>query len=402
MKKIAALLFSILLVVSATVSCVKPAKTNSESGNSASHGEQSFEKTENEKLVDALIEAATAYVSTEDFAASLQSTTTQSRLPLMYLKYLDGFTYGEAAVENFRWTLDLVERLIDDGKIDEALFDEDEILGEKYSYEWEGVTYYSYTRWSSPLDYTFTFSLVYNQYKQATGGDEYDKYIAPVGEYLAYLDGLYAADEYFYRGVPFGFSATDTILLTAANLGIETALPNSENALLAYYGKDEGGNFTAVAPQPNWNGFNGRPLAATLFVGDENYDETYEKTMQGYYPKHALVNYSPELTELVTLDELADNYTVTLGEWETYDPQYAILTALALGMNVKEYKAASGETKDIFSVWLKSIKTEDGYSFNTAGDLAIAIAYAANFLGVSRPSPIGLFNAENQVINVNK
>lgn len=77
----------------------------------------------------------------------------------------------------------------------------------------------------------------------------------------------------------FGYSLPSVLALTAYNLGfdLQEAVPNSKTSLLAYYEKDENGNFKRNGGTPNWVGFTGRALASTTLRNEAEYDVKFEK-----------------------------------------------------------------------------------------------------------------------------
>ena len=386
MKKLLAILLSLALFFSMTalVSCGDENELESKSASQTDdESDSAAELTTEQKLTIAV----KGYLASEKFAADVSgANTTQARLPLSYIKYVNADVLPETEVAALETYLGYVEKLLgEDGKIDESKFDTDEMFGEKTAWG-------SYVRWQSVLDYAFSYSLFYNQYKYATGGAEskFDGYVGAISEYVVGLDTKIGKGEISYIGTAWGFDMASEIYMTEYNLGETGKTPVSELALLNYYITEEG-KFTAPAPQPNWNGFTGRPLAASLLTSSDAYSAEYETTMQGYYPKAALGdNYSPTVDLLVTLKELADNYTVTLGEYETYDPEFAILTAFAHGINVDK----------AVEKWLASVETDGGYTVDNLADFAVATAYIAKANGINNPTPLGAYNAENKVITV--
>ncbi|MBR1868223.1 MAG: hypothetical protein IJ800_06595 [Clostridia bacterium] len=360
---------------------------------------QKHVQTEEEKTAYSLNAAVSDFVKSDDFKqAVINANSTQARLPISYLHYVRGKVFDQAVRESFETVLDYIRRLLDENdKIDDSLFDADPILGEKN--DW------GYVRWQSTLDYLFTFSIVYDQYKQSMNDafTKYDKYLPVIKDYLTELDASVSEDPYAYIGTAWGFQFWNVLPMTAYNLGYENATPVSDAKMLSYYEKD-GETFTVSAEQPNWNGFSGRPLASTLYINSDKYSVKYEKTMQGYYPKAELAydDWSPSVEKLVTLDELYDNYDVFIGEWNTYDPQFAILTALAHGLDVRSYKTESGETKDILSLWLEDITVEGEYKITTLNDMAVALSYSAFVEGVKNPTPLGLYSTDLAVIKLDK
>ncbi len=356
-------------------------------------------RSEEEKVAHSLNIAVGDFLKSDDFNRMvLNANSTQARLPLSYLRYVKGKHFGNEAKESFETVLDYIRRLLDDDNaIDDTLFDKDPILGEKN--DW------GYIRWQSTLDYLFTFSIVYNQYKQSLNDafTKYDKYLPVIKDYLAKLDSSVAEDPSAYIGTAWGFQFWNVLPMTAYNIGYDDVTPVSDIKMLSYYAKD-GEAFTVSAEQPNWNGFSGRPLAATLYTDSDAYSVKYEKTMQGFYPKAELAydDWSPSIEKLVTLDELYDYYDVSIGEWNTYDPQFAILTALAHGLNVRAYKTEGGETKDVLALWLDKITVEGEYKITNFNDMAVAISYSAFVEGVKNPSPLGVYKTDIAVISLDK
>ncbi|MBQ7642281.1 MAG: hypothetical protein IJS67_00110 [Clostridia bacterium] len=338
------------------------------------------------------------YLSSDALDTEISTAaSTQARLPLMYLKYVNGYSYSEEATEFLKTNLDLAGELLGGvGKIDDTLFDQKEAFNQKN--DWG-----SYIKWQSTLDYCFSFSFMYNQYEQATGNSEaYDAYAEAITDYISALDETF--DPYGYIGTSWGFQPFNEMIITAANLGGKKVTPNADAYLLSYYEKDGEGNYAKQTEQPNWNGFSGRPLAASLFTDNAAYDGLYEKTMQGYYPKSDLGdNWYPTVDLMVTVDEFYDYYEVSIGEWNTYDPQFVLLTAMAHGIDVFAYENAKSEKQNLLTAWLDSLDDgKGGYTINSTADMAVAIAFIATVNGVKNPSPIGKYSAKNGVINIEK
>ena len=254
----------------------------------------------------------------------------------------------------------------------------------------------------------YAWSLCYNQqalYAAPTQtADEFSARIPLIETYIKAEDArLQSGGE--QKTVAWSYEETNMLPLIAANLGIQNAAPYCDGAMLAYYEKSEGA-YVKATDGGNWNGFTGRPLAASLYRNNDTYDANYEKTMQGYYPIENDSAYL--LQDLVTLDTLADNFRFEItGSYNgvtypvTLNPQYALLTALAHGMDMASYKTADGKRKDILAVWRKSIQNENGdYNIDNFADMAVAIAYLAKKKGIAAPTPIGIYASDSSVIRL--
>ena len=332
----------------------------------------------NESFEDKISASLKAYLTSENFAQAVSETySAQDRVPQLYLKYVSGNYYSSENADIMKTTMSYIEELMSGDEISNGKFDDSTAKS---------------TGFGSVTDYLYTWSIVYNQYKLYCGytaeSDEYNKYLTAIKEYVIATDAMVESD---YIAVPWGYGAENVLPLIAANLGFDGATPNCDAIMLSYYEKTSG-EFTKDCGYFNWNGFSGRPLAASLYTNNANYDAEYEKTMQGYFPINDDSAYLIE--DLVTLDRLPANFNHRLssdyGEL-SLDPEYALLTAVAHGINMFEYKV-SDKTYDVFALWQNGLTLKDGnYVIDNFKDMAVAIAYIALQKGVTAPTPVGLY-----------
>lgn len=330
--------------------------------------------------------ASNAYVQ-----AAQNPTTAQDRVPLLYLKYIDGNHYTQDSVAALQTNLRFIDDMVQNGAIDDATFD--------------GSTVQA-AGWNSIVDYLYTWSLCYNQYlsycAHTNEADAFADYIPMISTYVRAADSAVQSGNYI--GVAWGYAAENVLPLIAANLGLQNVTPYCDTTMLSYYEK-ENGAFVKTTECGNWNGFTGRPLAASLYRDNAAYDVTYEKAQQGYYIIDGNAAYPYALSDCVTLDNLCEHFVYTLqsdyGEL-TVNPQYALLTAMAHGLDMTRYqKTTGGKTVDAISLWRESIQDADGnYSIDNVADMAVAIAYLARKKGVTAPTPVGLYAQSQSVLTL--
>ncbi|MDE6398786.1 MAG: InlB B-repeat-containing protein [Clostridiales bacterium] len=129
----------------------------------------------------ALKSALKTYLQSDAFQKSVQSaTTSQARVPLLYLRYVNGNFYNTDTVIQFKKYLNYINDLVDGG----------EIVDYKYSAS-------SITSWYGITDYLYTWSLIYNQYMQwCKEEDKTDTslqiYIPMIERYLKKIDDFLA------------------------------------------------------------------------------------------------------------------------------------------------------------------------------------------------------------------
>lgn len=350
------------------------------------------------------------------FSTEKSTATTQARVPLMYSRYLKGNVYTEADAESFKTNLQKIDSVIDEsGNLSDELYEKDGCpLYTKSSYEWNGTVYESKVGWQSIVDYAYSWSLMYNQYKQylsATNKTDasFDKYVEKIVNYLKTAD----SSETYY-GTAYGYDKASSIVLTLANLNanIKANAPTSVNALLSYYDTDKDGNFTKYVGSPNWIGFTGRPLASgSLLRGEEKYSLVYEKTMQGIYPYDDTkgdANYNFKIDDMINLDRLYDDYGKEIvSQYGSYgDSRYGILYGYLNGINMTNYTKSvdDGKTYNVLQKWVDTLeKDSDGnYVLADGVDMAVAICYVyASEIGLDAPpTPIGSYNSATSVISL--
>lgn len=366
-------------------------------------------------LVTSLKTSLKNYLASEKFTTAKSAATTQDRVPLMYSRYIIGNIYTDSDAELLKTNLQKIDSVIDkNGNLSDELYDKEGCpLYTKSSYEWNGVTYESKIGWQSIVDYAYSWSLMYNQYKQylsqANKTDEsFDDYVVKIVNYLVSVD---YSDTYY--GTAYGYDKAGSIVLTLANLTYapQTA-PKSYNALLSYYDKDKDGNFTKYVGNPNWIGFTGRPLASgSLMRDEEKYSLVYEKTMQGIYPyddtkADASSNYN--IDDMINLDRLYDDYgkEIVSQYGSIGDSRYGILYGYLNGIDMTKYTKSvdDGKTYNVLQKWVDSLKKDsDGnYVLADGVDMAVAICYVyATKMGLTTPpSPIGSYSSAVSVLSL--
>lgn len=344
--------------------------------------------------------ALAAYLQTDEFAESLSASTTQARLPVMYLRYIDANYYGD--MTEIERILNIIDTAInDDGKLDEQMFEQSDV-NKSLSGE-TGKGWYSY------LDYLYTFSLAYNQHrenalKSGKSASEYAEYLPVIQEYLDSLCGI------VYNGsgndgdvnpkVAWGHTAQSCIVAVYANLGLDKSdsYMLAEDSLAAAYARGDDGAFVPSV-DCNWVGFSGNPLSRSLLTARDDYSAEYEKSMQAYYPLQD-AGFSPQgIDDTVTFDRLYDNYLGDIGGGSYVDPRYALLTMYAHGIDPEHYVMTGGGERDIISLWLNSLekKGDESYKLRDTADMALAVAYLAGRKGINA-NPLGLVTKSNFVI----
>lgn len=366
-------------------------------------------------LVKSLKTSLKNYLASEEFTTAKSAASTQDRVPLMYSRYIIGNFYTDSDAELLKTNLQKIDSVIDkNGNLSDELYDKEGCpLYTKSSYEWNGVTYESKIGWQSIVDYAYSWSLMYNQYKQylsqANKTDEsFDDYVVIIVNYLVSVD---YSDTYY--GTAYGYDKASSIVLTLANLTYapQTA-PKSYNALLSYYDKDKDGNFTKYVGNPNWIGFTGRPLASgSLMRDEEKYSLVYEKTMQGIYPyddtkADASSNYN--IDDMINLDRLYDDYgkEIVSQYGSIGDSRYGILYGYLNGIDMTKYTKSvdDGKTYNVLQKWVDSLKKDsDGnYVLADGVDMAVAICYVyATKMGLDTPpTPIGSYSSAVSVLSL--
>lgn len=355
------------------------------------------------------------YLASEKFASAKAAASTQDRVPLMYSRYIIGNIYTDSDAESFKTNLKKIDSVIDEsGNLSDELYEKDGCpLYTKSSYEWDGVVYESKVGWQSIVDYAYSWSLMYNQYRQylSENGKEdvsFDGYVVKIVNYLKSVD---SSDTYY--GTAYGYDKASSIVLTLANLAYDpTNAPVSYNSLLSYYDTDEDGNFTKYVGNPNWIGFTGRPLASgSLLRGEEKYSLVYEKTMQGIYPyddTKADAYYNYDIDDMINLDRLFDDYgkEIVSQYGSIGDSRYGILYGYLNGIDMSKYTKSvdDGKTYNVLQKWVDTLeKDSDGnYVIVDGVDMAVAICYVyATEKGLDvPPTPIGSYSSATSVISL--
>lgn len=355
------------------------------------------------------------YLASEEFANAKAAATTQDRVPLMYSRYLTGNIYTDSDAESFKTNMQKIDSVIDEsGNLSDELYDKDGCpLYTKSSYEWDGVVYESKVGWQSIVDYAYSWSLMYNQYRQYLSAmnqtdESFDKYVVTIVNYLKTVD---SSDAYY--GTAYGYDKASSIVLTLANLAYgPTNAPVSYNALLSYYDTDDEGNFTKYVGNPNWVGFTGRPLASgSLMRGEEKYSLVYEKTMQGIYPyddTKADAYYNYNIDDMINLDRLFDDYgkEIVSQYGSIGDSRYGILYGYLNGIDMTKYTKSvdDGKTYNVLQKWVDTLeKDSDGnYVLADGVDMAVAICYVyATTMGLNvPPTPVGSYSSATSVLSL--
>lgn len=144
-------------------------------------------------LANELKESLKAYLQTDTFSKSVKDArTTQARVPLLYLRYVKGDFYTNEVVLQFKKYLNMIDGVIEDGKIKDSLF---------------ATSSASTQGWYGMLDFLYSWSAIANQYQQwctetGTTDTSYWLYFVAVKEYLNTLDTYLAASqtEYTFKG----------------------------------------------------------------------------------------------------------------------------------------------------------------------------------------------------------
>jgi len=377
------------------------------------------DETPTDALCQSLKTSLKNYLASEDFADAKAAATTQDRVPLMYSRYIvdniysDIHIYTDADAESFKTNLRKIDSVIDGrGNLSDELFEKDGCpLYTTYVSEWDGKVYKS--GWQSIVDYAYSWSLMYNQYRQYLSAtnktdESFDDYVVTIANYLKTVD---SSDSYY--GTAYGYDKASSIVLTLANLALDPKnAPVSYNALLSYYDTDDEGNFTKYVGNPNWIGFTGRPLACgSLMRGEKKYSLVYEKTMQGIYPyddSKADAYYNYNIDDMINLDRLFDDYgkKIVSQYGSIGDSRYGILYGYLNGIDMTKYTKSvdDGKTYNVLQKWVDTLeKDSDGnYVLADVVDMAVAICYVyATEMGLNvPPTPVGFYSSATSVISL--
>lgn len=144
-----------------------------------------------DKLAEELKISLKAYLSSEEFSKSIiDAKTTQARLPLLYLRYVQGNYYTNEVVMLFKQYLNMINGIIDNGSLEDSLYPSSD-AGKQ---GWYGI-----------LDYLYSWSIIYNQYQhwcyESNNADtSYSIYFEAIKGYLSYVDSFYDSKEYDFNG----------------------------------------------------------------------------------------------------------------------------------------------------------------------------------------------------------
>lgn len=370
-------------------------------------------KGEENALAARLKVAIKNYIDSDDFAEAKLKATTQDRVPIMYSRYLDSNVYSESDANLFKTNLALIDSVIQDDTLSDALYDADNCpLYTKSSYTYDGVVYESKSGWQSIVDYVYSWSLMYNQYKQylpksGKSDSSFDKYVQIIKTYLSTVD---SSEKYY--GTAYGYDKATSTVLTLANLDIDAkeCAPTSFDFVLSYYDKNDEGEYYKYLGNPNWIGFSGRPLAAgSLMRAEEKYSLAYEKTMQGIYPyddSKTDANYNYNIDDMINLDRLFDDYgKEIISDYNSLgDSRYGILYGYINGIDMSAYVKSTDDTTkyDIIGKWVATLTVDENGNYVLADsvDMAVAIAYVAYSQGVTAPTPVGAFTTSTACVEL--
>lgn len=370
-------------------------------------------KGEENALAARLKVAIKNYIDSDDFAEAKLKATTQDRVPIMYSRYLDSNVYSESDANLFKTNLALIDSVIQDDALSDALYDADNCpLYTKSSYTYDGVVYESKSGWQSIVDYVYSWSLMYNQYKQylpksGKSDSSFDKYVQIIKTYLSTVD---SSEKYY--GTAYGYDKATSTVLTLANLDIDAkeCAPTSFDFVLSYYDKNDEGEYYKYLGNPNWIGFSGRPLAAgSLMRAEEKYSLAYEKTMQGIYPyddSKTDANYNYNIDDMINLDRLFDDYgKEIISDYNSLgDSRYGILYGYINGIDMSAYVKSTDDTTkyDIIGKWVATLTVDENGNYVLADsvDMAVAIAYVAYSQGVTAPTPVGAFTTSTACVEL--
>lgn len=197
---------------------------------------------EDSPLAVKLESALKAYLESDEFnTAVVSAKTTQSRLPLLYLRYVKGNFYSEQAENDIKGYLSAIDGLIENGEIKDG----------KYA----GSSVKT-TGWYGVIDYLYSFSLLYNQYEQilcekagsnTKAENVYADKLDAVKNYIHYADSLYTQKNIEFDGAQVRPSTLINDITNATNnftsdryrVDYET-IKKKADAICAYTGKTDG------------------------------------------------------------------------------------------------------------------------------------------------------------------
>lgn len=197
---------------------------------------------EDSPLAVKLESALKTYLESDEFnTAVVSAKTTQSRLPLLYLRYVKGNFYSEQAENDIKGYLSAIDGLIENGEIKDG----------KYA----GSSVKT-TGWYGVIDYLYSFSLLYNQYEQilcekagsnTKAENVYADKLDAVKNYIHYADSLYTQKTIEFDGAQVRPSTLINDITNATNnftsdryrADYET-IKKTTDAICAYTGKTDG------------------------------------------------------------------------------------------------------------------------------------------------------------------
>lgn len=146
-----------------------------------------------DQLAEELKVSLKTYLESDAFKKSiLTSKTTQSRVPLLYLRYVKGDFYDNEVVMQFKTYLNMIGGVCKDGRIGDSLFPASDA---------------GKTGWYGVLDFLYSWSLIYNQYQQwcnETGNVDtsYNVYFDTIKAYLTNIDSYVSngSVKYTFKG----------------------------------------------------------------------------------------------------------------------------------------------------------------------------------------------------------
>ena len=136
-----------------------------------------------DQLAEELKVSLKTYLESDAFKQSiLTAKTTQSRVHLLYLRYVKGDFYDADVVFQLKTYLNMIGGVCKDGSIDDSLFPSSDAGS---------------TGWYGMLDFLYSWTLIYNQYQQWCNETDnvdtsFDIYFSAIKEYLTKIDSFIA------------------------------------------------------------------------------------------------------------------------------------------------------------------------------------------------------------------
>ena len=110
---------------------------------------------------------------------------------------------------------------------------------------------------------------------------------------------------------------------------------------------------------------------------------------------------------MITLDLYGKYYNHTLTTGANVTPQWGLLTGYMHGIDMENYvvgQPVEGEPTEynIISLWLDNLDTDENGNYIIKGniDMAVAICYLASINGIEAPTPLGVYNSADKVIEI--